>query len=322
MTISLVFNELSLRRPAPDIYTARKWMTELVRTLKVAAAHEVTVLRMRASIGDLLLSPTYPVHAWFHDNGVSQDEQMFLLTYATQYVFLRPPDEDLRKDSEFQERQLLFEAKFEGEKAEGLGLSLLLNGLALSVLSERTWDTPWLALDCEEADNETGEIATSREEVRHVSRHPHISSDHAAWIEDQDRARVRTGSELLHLASVRFPRLEFCEDAKKQIRALTESSMHFPRVRERLIELGQLSSEWEKGNFNYHQIHNSSDESPSTMGKYGNQRNFVCPDGQIRTFRWHLKGLPLQWRIHICADPERRMLIVGYVGKHLDIVTG
>ncbi|MCY4118043.1 MAG: hypothetical protein OXF55_14240 [Caldilineaceae bacterium] len=322
MTISLVFNELSLRRPAPDIYTAQGWMTDLVRALKVAADHEVTVLRMPQSFGSLLLSRNYPMNKWFDDHGVSPDERAFVLTYATQYELIRPPDEDLRGDNAHMARKLLFEARCEGEIAEGLGLAFLLNGLAISVLSERRWDTPWLALDCDEVDQETGEFEVSREQLRHVSSHWHISSDHVTWIADQFRARVRTGFELLHLASKRFPNLEFCDDAKKQIQALTESSMHLPRVRERLLELGRLSNEWESGNFDYRKIHNSSDESPSTMGKFGSQRIFVCPDGRSRTFRWHLKGLPLKWRIHICADPARRKLIVGYVGRHLDTATG
>ena len=322
MTVSLVFNELSLLCPAPNRHTAREWMTELTKTLKTAVDHDVTVLRMRDNFGDLLLSPNYPMQAWFDDGRVSPEERLFVLTFTTQYRFIRPYDEDLRNDQEFQSRKLLFEGKFKGRKADGLGHSFLLNGLALSILSDSSWDTPWIELDCEEIDLETGELEETRERIRHVSRPRHVSNDHSAWIDDQSRAGVRTGSDFLHIAPVRFPGLEFCDEARKQIEALTESSMHLPRVKERLFELGYLSNEWKQGNFNYRQIHNSSDESSSTMGRYGHQRRFLCPDGQRRTFRWHLKGLPLMWRIYIWADAVDRKLLVGYVGKHLETATG
>ena len=322
MTVSLVFNDLSLRCPAPDKHTARKWMTEFVRAPKAAVDHDVTVLRMRDNIGDLILSPGYPMHAWFHDNRVSRDESDFVLIYSTQYSFIRPYDEDLRDNSEFQSVRNLFEGKFRGEEAEGLGFAHLLNGLAFSILSEPCWDAPLLDLDCEEVDPESEELKEYRENLRHVSRDRHISEDHSAWIEERIRDGVRTGSDLLRVATARFSKLVFCDNARNQIEALTARSMQLPRVRERLFELGHLSNEWEQGNFNYRQIHNSSDESPSTMGRYGYQRKFVCPDGRSGTFRWHLKGLPLMWRIYIWADPVKRKILIGYVGKHLDTATG
>ena len=320
MTVSLIFNDLSLRCPAHDKHAARKWMKEFVETLKAAVDHEVVMLRMRDNFGDLLLSPNYPMHAWFHDNRVSRDEQEFVLTYATRYTFIRPYDEDLRGDQKFQSGKLLFEGKYGGEKAEGLGYAFLLNGLAFSIVSERCWDTPWLDLDCEEFNSESDEIEESRVVLRHVSRSRHVSDDHAAWIEERIRDGICTGIDLLRVANARFPRMVFCNDARKQIEALTESSMQLPRVRERLFELGQLIDAWEQGRFNYHQIHNASEESPSTIGRYGDQREFVCPDGQRRLFSWHLKGLPQMWRIHIWADQEERIVLIGYVGKHLPTV--
>jgi hypothetical protein len=320
MTLSLVFNDLSLRCPAPDIHTARNRMTEFVETLKTAAVHNVTVLRMRDNFKDFALCPEYPMGAWFGDNSVSRDEREFVLAYATQYSFIRPYDGDLRGDEEFPSDRWLFEGRFGDERAEGLGFAYLLKGLALSILSETCWDTPWLDLDCKEFNSESDEIEESRVVLRHVSRIRHVSDDHAAWIEERIRDGICTGFDLLRVANARFPRMVFCNDARKQIEALTESSMQLPRVRERLFELGQLIDAWEQGRFNYHQIHNASEESPSTIGRYGDRREFVCPDGQRRLFSWHLKGLPQMWRIHIWADQEERNVLIGYVGKHLPTV--
>ena len=322
MTVSLVFNELSLRRPAPDRRTARAWMSEFVKTLKAAIDHKVTVLRMRDNFGDLPLSLDYPMHRWFHDNQVSRDESEFVLAYATQYSFIRPFDEDLRDDEEFQSGKLAFEGRFGDDKAEGLGFAYLLNGLAFSILSESCWDTPTLELDCEELDPELEELESHRETIRQVSRGRHVTDDHASWLEGRIRTGVSTGPELLRNATALLPNLVFCSGACKQIEQMSASSMHFPRILERLFELEKLANAWTRNSFNYGEIHNASPESPSTMGKYGEQRKFVCPDGRRRTFEWHLKGLPQKWRIHICGEPGERKILIGYVGKHLDIVSG
>ena len=321
MTLSLIFNDLSLRYPVPDRQTARKLMTEFVVTLQTAVEHNVTVLRMRENFGDIVLSPNYPLHAWFDDNRVDKDESEFLLIYSTQYSFIRPYDEDLRDNSEFQSDRNLFEGNFRGEKAEGLSFAHLLNGLALSILSEPCWDTPLLDLDCRELDPESEEISEFRENLPHVSRSRHVSDDHAAWIEERIRASIRTGSELLQRASILFPNLVFCKDVRKQIEDSAASSMPLPGVLEHLFELEKLANAWEQGDFNYHDIHHASRESPSTMGKYGKQRRFVCPDGQRRTFEWHLKSLPSPWRIHIWADSRQKKILIGYVGRHLSTDT-
>ena len=67
------------------------------------------------------------------------------------------------------------------------------------------------------------------------------------------------------------------------------------------------------------------------MQQYGHLRIFVCPDGEKRTFDYHLKGLPDYWRIHIWPDEQgifreandpARKILIGYIGKHLLTATG
>ena len=194
MTVSLVFNDLSLRHPAADRHTAREWMSDFAETLKAAVAHRVTVLRMRDNFGDLPLSPDYPMAAWFDDNSVSRDERDFVLNYATQYSLIRPYDGDLRGDDEFQSDRSLFEGRFRGEIAEGLGFAYLLKGLSLSILSEQCWDTDWLNLDCFEWEPERRDFVEKSETLRHVARSHHVTDTHVSWIEKRIRVDVRTGA--------------------------------------------------------------------------------------------------------------------------------
>ena len=322
MTLSLVFNDLSLRCPAPDLRTAREWMTEFVGTLKTAVVdHKISQLRTSEEFRAMRLCPGYPVEAWTGDNLVSLEERNFLLYHATQYPYVKPYDDDHRDDEEFQQRKDLFEGKFDGSRAEGLGFAYLLCGIAFSILSEPCWDSPLLDLDFEKLDPESENLSEHRETLRHVSRSRHVSDDHAVWIEERIQASVGTGSELLQRASILFPNLVFCKGARKQIEDSAAGSMPLPSVLEHLFELEKLATAWEQGEFNYQNIHNASPESPSTMGRFGEKRSFVCPDGQRRTFEWHLKSLPSPWRIHIWADSRQKKILIGYVGRHLSTDT-
>ena len=67
------------------------------------------------------------------------------------------------------------------------------------------------------------------------------------------------------------------------------------------------------------------------MQEYGRLREFTCPDGQKRSFAYHLKGMPGHWRIHIWADvaadfgkmeDASKKILVGHIGPHLPTATG
>ncbi len=317
MTISLVLNDLSLRHQATDRHAARRLMREFVDTLITAVDHKVTVLRTHEDIRNIILSPNYPLDAWLGDHQVPREENLFLLDYMSRYPYIQPYDDNLQDNDELQKDQGLFEGKFKGDKADGLGFAYLMNGLALSFLSEPCWDTPWLDLDCKEMDDESHEIIEFHERQRHVSRARHISKDHAAWIEERLVSGVRNGSDLLRNAVTLFPNLVFCRDASNQIRVLGAGSMYLPSILRLLLALEKQANSWTEGDFDYRCLHNASSESESTMSRFGDKRRFVCPDGIRRTFEWHLKGLPRPWRIHICADSRQKRILIGYVGKHL-----
>ena len=86
MTLSLVFNELSLHdgQLAPDVRTARQWMSGLVTTLKTAVDHNVNRVRTDRNLTDMMLAQEYPFRKWVNDPRVTVEEQDFLLTYLTQ----------------------------------------------------------------------------------------------------------------------------------------------------------------------------------------------------------------------------------------------
>ncbi len=78
MDLEMVLNELSLRTPAPDIPTARQWMTELIQTLRTATSSGVKrVVRTQDDMNSIQLAPEYPLAKWRNDPTVNREERSF-----------------------------------------------------------------------------------------------------------------------------------------------------------------------------------------------------------------------------------------------------
>ena len=69
-------------------------------------------------------------------------------------------------------------------------------------------------------------------------------------------------------------------------------------------------------------------ESQSTMGKYGNKRQFHDEIAKVRVeMQEHVKlgggrGEQNQLRIHMKWEPEEQKWLIGYIGRHLQTITG
>jgi hypothetical protein len=83
MDLEMVFNELSARTLAPDISTARQWMSELISTMREAKGCGLKGLRTQTDFHDMVLAENYPLSRWRNDNEVNREERTFLRTLAT-----------------------------------------------------------------------------------------------------------------------------------------------------------------------------------------------------------------------------------------------
>jgi len=116
-----------------------------------------------------------------------------------------------------------------------------------------------------------------------------------------------------------FPSLRFGLDVEKQLSAL--GSDLFASAVSRLVDLNTSAADWGVScspTPNY--ICKVTGESKSTMQTYRSDRVFRASDGQRKTYEKHAR-LHNGGRVHLREIPEQFVIEIGYVGKHLRIVS-
>ena len=99
MDLEMVLNELSLKTPASDIYTARQLMSGLIETLRQATANGVKrILRTSNEINSLELAPNYHIYQWRNDPEVDREESRFFRTLVTKAPFWTDVFEDFKHE--------------------------------------------------------------------------------------------------------------------------------------------------------------------------------------------------------------------------------
>lgn len=318
MGIELVLNELSLLPLAENKQLARQHVQQFLRTVSAAKKLRTNnFVRCPENIHRKFLADGYSIGDWLKDTEVDQVLRSSLRSLVT----IKSPY--WRDDLDLEQKVIsrLFEFNNQ-EGATGLGVTALLNGLAVSFLSDELWNqTQFDVKIITEIQDDDGESLTTEEiiPVRHISQPNHLAN-HQDWVKQRLTIMPETGQILWENRQQWFPNLEFCSDTKPQILTLTHQ-MLFP-VTEHLISLQRYCEFWTDGNFDYEQFPSRriSPESQATLRDYWRERTFMCPDGQDRLFNWHLKLTPMEWRIHFFPISETKRIIVGYVGPHLPTV--
>lgn len=172
-----------------------------------------------------------------------------------------------------------------------------------------------------------GELVIELVDVIHASHKRHVL-DHSFWIKSSLQTilhlSILDGSHLWDLREELFPHLQFCKDVERPLRSILPGDRMLDPIRRKLALLEQFCVNWPAGRpFEPENIglgRNVSPESEATLNMYGDRRTFICPDGLYRRFTWHVKFNPGAWRIYFLYL-EEGYLIIGYIGRHLPIVT-
>lgn len=316
MELEMVLNELSLQPLADDVLTARQRMSVLVNTMSAATRSGVSkVLRTHRDLNAEELAPGYPIVRWRNDREVDKDAQRFFRSLATKAPYLT----DI-SDSTINNKVDSSDFFYEERSAAGLGIAYLLDTLAISIRSAPCWHSGHLEMTYIYLDID-GEILEEMVIVTHASHKDHII-EHANWIKQYIQKEINDGPSICQNKEEMFPHLLFCESAIEQIRHLPHNDPMVQPVRKRLLELENFCENWHSGTFNANAFASKvTPESPVTLGMYGQERTFRCPDGDDLTFSWHARLTPGAWRLYFYPDIQARKLIIGYVGPKLRTVS-
>lgn len=311
MDLEMVLNELSLRGSAPDIPSARKRMSELIKTLRQASASGAKrILRTNSNINSLELAPGYPVARWRNDEESDREERTFFRTLTAKAPFWEDAAEEIKDEFD------LSEVFYQGEQAMGLTFAFVSDALAVSLLSESKWDCSRLELQLRHLDDNE-ELIEERVEIPHASRSIHLG-EHGEWIKNRIRITARDGRELWQRRNELFPHLEFCESVRPQVESLNATNPMFRQVVKRLFELEEYCQTWATGTFNKDVLGSkATPESDTRLRDFAEQFNIRCPDGESRLFSWHLRMTPGAWRLHFSVELGPGRIIVGYIGRKI-----
>ena len=305
MSVEMILNDLSYSL-APNIYEARDRMSKLLAVAKTAANYGVSrTLRTDRSFNEIELAPDYPIARWRNDSDVDRDQIRYLLVLTTKSPFLDdlPHVLDSANGTDF----------FYGDdRAFGLGVAYLLEGLAISFASADRWCQSLIEIRYESLDLDSN-ISSEYRQVPHASCEAHIV-EHAPWIADRRLEGISSGEDLWTRRHDLYPHLQFCSAVEQQIYAAEKTMLRGIRIQLADLEnWARISSD----HWDFSLLHNATCESEATINQYGECRTFECPDGEFRLFEWHVRLTPLAWRLHFVPRYEETFVLIGYIGPHL-----
>ena len=304
-----IFNELSANGCYEDKYAASAGMERMLRlSSNLAECGFSRVLRVIEGFSHLPIAPGYSISQWARDNsiGADRDLQRQLLTSATRAPYVEQFIADAEQD-------YLIEFKFDNQLAMGLGLAYLWGSSVLSLDSDARFSQPYIEVVFHQLcdHNESTETVS----VSSVSSSVQLE-EACRSLQERQIAGVDSGKSLVEQLPTLFSYLACGKEAVKQLSALKGSEQFFQEIIRHLVILNTTMQCWSAGPFDPQGL-TWSPESESTLNQFAASRQFVCTDGESRQFSLHTKMMSANQRIHFYPVVEKKLVHIGYVGKHL-----
>lgn len=292
----------------------------MVSALATAMAGRATTL---VTVGEpnlwaVELASGYTVSHWLA--GADPDLKNLILAVASKSGIPEEANEAL-SDRYYLSEFVLSEGPEDRSKdrleARGLGAAFLFAGIGVSLLSEDRWSRiqiplrhTWLDEACQEK--------TSDVEALNLSDSSQLESLSEVLLK-RSRRGLR-GDPLTLPASKRecFPHLTFGLDVDSHLKALPQDIL--PSMINKLVTLDGASRAWRvDAAMTFPILPKCHDESESTMQRFGSQRRFRDPEGNLALYKLHAM-VGSAHRIHLRVLHNPRGIEVGYIGRHLDTV--
>lgn len=305
MAVLLFLNELSYGSAASP-NEADKAMSDFVELLQTARKLRTDLaLISQTALNSIELAEGYYISQWISAARMNRDRWRFIRTIQNSAPFNSVFSDDALDD---------IECKCDGRTAEGIAAAVLLDGIAVSLRLNATWDRPWLAVDqliLEEDESGELEIREDIVDVRHASTSAHIAI-HENWIREAGKDRLNTGGEIWDNREELFPSLTFLPSVEGELRRLQPAWV--APVAELLIRLEQAISEWRTERKPYPEWKTKITPESDTNRHLS---MFTDLDGEQRLFELHGRFTPGPGRLHFRLVTEDRTARVAYIGRKL-----
>lgn len=326
MALEMVLNEHSLC--APDVDSARVWMTKLAETIQQVSqicGGQTAKFWTQKQIGNTILTRDYRNRDYalrtylFGDQTVKNNKEQKAQRDYLQSLLTRTPYWDEQPEPRASQDPEIDEIEFTHNDQTcamcGLGFTYLRDALAVSLPSDPCWQVDKVLLKVISLSTISNSIPEEVVEITHASLFKHITA-HEEWIRNRLRSDIKDGVDLWNRRTSFFPSLTFCANVERQIQTLNPTMLG--PVVGRLFDLQTHCKRWTSGGFNTEGLSGTpSTESDVTLRRFGQERTFRCPDGKPRRFDWHVRLTPNAWRLYFFPCPETKQMIIGYVGPHL-----
>lgn len=317
MTRGFVLNDTSFITHAPDVDSARTWMSDLVESVATLVEYygAERTLRSQQWVDELMLAPDYGISQWRNDGAVDLDMRRFFLQIETKCPLLA----DLPADFSSAEDEF-FVSEFgvdglPGIKVPSAGVAMLLGWILVSVNSDDPWSRPVVSVIQRQLGPNADGFIFGNAAIQHVSGPAHVGVV-GPWLRKVFRGEIQNARECWAAREALYPNLEFCIEVEKQLANVHPEVME--AIVDRLADLDETADRWQKDrslhpNYGFW-MH---PESEATIQQYGSQRRFTHPNGYMMDFSLHTR-FPGEGRIYFHPKATRDGFIVGYIGPHLN----
>jgi hypothetical protein len=313
MVVDLIFNERSFLPRSATVVDARTKMSRFADIVKDARVSGCGgVVRVPNNFRFESLAPGYALEQWLVDGAADRDKRLYLGALGIKLPYfediLGSPASERFDRSEFQ---------FGNAEVHGLGVAFVVDGIAISLVSDAPWHGRFISITYRTVDEVSDTVTGQDVSVRHISEAGHATL-HLAEMANQRLLGANSGEELWELCDGTLDRIAFCASVEPQVKALTPGAGGLNVIKRTLGEVQSACRLWLEGGFDCKWIPNTSPEGEATLKKYSEERTFTKPDGTSAVFSLHIKRGNL--RIHFIPDAVSHSCLIGYIGPHLRTV--
>lgn len=309
----IVFDESSIDSLIMSVPIARSSMTATVmgakRLVQLGFPRDLRV------VSDILyknIAQEYKLIQWINDKEVDVE----LRRYFKSLISKGPNIESVLEEIELTKNSA-YEFNLNGQKVFGIGVGVLTNAPVISAGCNSNCNIKIVNITITTIKDEDITTRDTYITIYHCPISINNNEEKLLGLLSND---IRCGTDIVDHPCL--TNLEICAAAKRQLKELSGNEPYFHQVIRHLLILNSSIKYWSTAKGLTISGMTYSEESSATLNhpRYGEDRKFLCPDGQRRQFSLHSKPTGGNIRIYFFPIGISKKAYIGYVGRHLPSV--